>query len=258
MNAIRLIPRNGVLLFLAAISSLVFPLQTSAQTEGDYVYNVTLLWAAPGHFTDLVETLRESFEMTEAAGDVAPFWIRHSQGDHWDFMLIYPIGSFASYYSSARVHQRNGAWMINSGRDLTDRLERFTSYTEEWYARSVDLDEMKRRFDGMGMFHIEMFAGLPGKRSDLIEQRRMENRYYEYLNRQQNVIFIRASGSNWDSMTIGFHESLESFAAAGNRYTEDEQNEAARAAGFEDVNQLSPYLRSLLSYHNDTIGVRAN
>ena len=236
----------------------IAPQQIFAQTEGDYLYNVTLLRAAPGHFNDLMSSLEESFELDSQAGDHAPFWIRHSQGDHWDFMLIYPVESHADYHMPARVDRRGEIWMSSHGRRVTQELERFTSYTEEWFAHSVDLVEMKSRFDGMGMYHIEMFAGLPGRRAELLEQRRMENRYYEHLNRQQNIIFVRDSGSNWDSMTIGFHESLESFAAAGNKYSTEEQNEAARAAGFDDVNQLSPYLRSLLSYHNDTIGNPAN
>ena len=49
-----------------------------------------------------------------------------------------------------------------------------------------------------------MFAGLPGKRRELLEQRRMENRYYEHLDRQLNLIFVRDSGPNWDAMTLGF------------------------------------------------------
>jgi hypothetical protein len=33
---------------------------------------------------------------------------------------------------------------------------------------SIPHDEMAQRLNGMGMFHIEMFAGLPGTRSELI------------------------------------------------------------------------------------------
>jgi hypothetical protein len=246
---------RAIVLAIIVVAVGFLPRQTAAQTEGDYLYNVTLLRAAPGHFTELIETLRESFEMNKRAGDPPPFWIRHSQGDHWDFILIYPVGSHADYFMPSRIDRRGNVWMSATGREITARLEGFTAYTEEWFATSISRSEMERRFEGMGMFHIEMFAGLAGKRADLIEQRRMENKYYEHLNRQQNVIFVRDSGSNWDVMTIGFHESLESFAAAGNKYSEEEQSEAARAAGFDDVNQISPYLRSLLSYHNDTIGV---
>jgi len=51
------------------------------------------------------------------------------------------------------------------------------------------------------------------------------------------------------------HSPLQAYAAAGVRYTAAQQEEAARAAGFDGVGDISPYLRSLLSYHNDTLGV---
>jgi hypothetical protein len=234
----------------------VSPSVTIAQTEGDYLYNVTMLRAAPGHFNDLIETLEESADLHVEAGDGAPFWMRHSQGDQWDFMLIYPVGSNEEYFSQSRMERRQGVWADRHGRDVSIRLEAFTSYHEEWFARSAPLDEMTSRFEDMGMFHIEMFAGLPGKRSELIEQRRMENGYYTHLGRQLNMIFTRASGTNWDAMTIGFYTDLQTYAAAGVRFSEAEQDEAARAAGFDGVGDISPYLRSLLSYHHDTIAVR--
>jgi len=62
---------------------------------------------------------------------------------------------------------------------------------------------MAQRLNGMGMFHIEMFAGLPGTRSELIWQRRRENGYYTHLGRQRNVIFTRDSEPNGDAMTLG-------------------------------------------------------
>lgn len=226
------------------------------QTEGDYLYNVTMLRAAPGHFTDLVSALEESFELDEEAGDQAPFWIRHSQGDQWDFMLIYPMDDFASYYQGDRIRQRASVWEGSSGCALEKRLSDLTSYKEEWFSRSVAVAEMARRFDGMGFFHVEIFAGLPGKREELIEQRRMENRYYEHLDRQQNMLFVREAGSNWDAMSLGFYESLQEFAAGGTLHSEAEQDEAARVAGFDGVGDIGPYLRSLLNYHHDTLGVR--
>lgn len=226
------------------------------QTEGDYLYSVTMIRAAPGHFADLVDALQEDAGLRERAGDVAPFWIRHSQGDHWDFMLIYPMGDPVSYFDAERAARRAELAATPEARDVSTRLERFTSFREEWFARSAPLEEMARRFDGMGLYHVEIFAGLPGKREELLEQRRMENRYYEHLDRQLNLLFVREAGPNWDAMTIGFYESLQSYAAAGVRYSDAEQDEAARAAGFDGVGQIGPYLRSLLSYHNDTLGVR--
>jgi hypothetical protein len=231
------------------------PLPAAAQTEGDYLYNVAMLRAAPGEYAGLIAALEEASSLHEQAGDQAPFWIRHSQGDQWDFMLIYPIGDSEAYYSSQRVPRRAAVWDTEIGRRAASRLEAVTAYHEEWSARSIALDEMTRRFDGMGLFHIEMFAGIPGKRGELLEQRRMENRYYTHLNRQLNVLFVREGGPNWDAMTIGFYESLQTYAQAGVRFSAQEQDEAAREGGFTGVDAIGPYLRSLLSYHRDTLGV---
>lgn len=237
-------------LLVLGITSQVF-----AQTEGDYLYKVTLLRAAPGHFNELMTTLESSFDKAVESGDEAPFWMRHSQGDHWDFMVIYPMDSWQSYFAADRVAKRATAWNEEDGIAITRDLEQHLSYSEDWYSFSVDLTEMTSRFDQMGLFHIEMFAGLPGQREELLEQRRMENRYYAHLDRQQNIIFTRAGGSNWDAMTIGTYTSLAAFAAGGTLHSAQEQEEAARVAGFSGTEQIGPYLRSLLSYHNDTMAV---
>jgi len=249
-------PRPWLASGLLLAAALLVPAPASGQTEGDYLYNVTMLRAAPGHFTELIEALEADAALREEAGDHAPFWIRHSQGDQWDFMLIYPMGDPVEFFEAKRAERREATMDGSRGKAVAQRLGQFASYREQWFARSISVEEMTRRFAGMGLFHVEIFAGLPGKRAELLEQRRMENRYYTHLDRQLNVLFVREAGSNWDAMTIGFHESMQTFAAAGARYTEEEQNDAARAAGFEDVSRIGPYLRSLLSYHNDTLGVR--
>jgi len=245
----------AILLIAAAIA--FNPMSALGQTEGDYLYNVTMLRAAPGHFTELASALKQSFELDEEAGDQAPFWIRHSQGDQWDFMLIYPMGDFALYYSRDRIRQRASIWEGGRGQALEKRLSELISYKEEWFSRSVAVEEMARRFNGMGFFHVEIFAGLPGEREELLEQRRMENRYYEHLDRPQNVLFVREAGSNWDAMSLGFYESLQVFANGGTLHSEAEQDEAAQVAGFNGVDDIGPYLRSLLNFHHDTLGVRA-
>jgi len=250
--------RTPLVLLVLAAAVFFAPSYAQAQTEGDYLYRVTMLRAAPGHFVGLMAALRESFELDEEAGDRAPFWIRHSQGDQWDFMLVYPMGGFPSFYDGDRVGQRAAAWESVRGKTLATRLAEVTSYREEWFARSVAIDEMAGRFDGMGFFHVEMFTGLPGKREELFEQRRMENRYYDHLGgRQLNLLFVREGGSNWDAMTIGFYENLQAFAAAGAMHSAEQQEAAALAAGFDGVGAISPYLRSLLDHHHDTLAVLA-
>ncbi len=250
--------RLNIALVLLLIGSSLTAASLSARqapVEGDYLYRVTMLRAAPGEFNQLIEALDAQTILAAEAGDAAPFRIRHSQGDQWDFMLIYPMESRADYHSADRSARRARVWNSADGRRLTSRLEETTAWHEDWFATSAPLAEMTRRFDGMGLFHIEMFAGIPGKRAELLEQRRMENRYYTHLNRQLNVIFAHESGPNWDSMTIGFHLDLAAFAAGGSAHSAAQQEEAARAAGFESTSTIGPYLRSLLSYHRDTLGV---
>jgi len=249
----RLSPFRSSLVAIAL--SMLGPSHVFAQTEGEYLYNVTLVRAAPGSFNAFMDALEESFEVVVMAGDPVPIWMRHSQGDHWDFMVLYPMDSAQDFYSEERIARRKLAWNTDEGHAIQSRLEATSSYTEEWFATSISVDDMRARFREKGMYHIEMFAGLPGKRAELLEQRRMENRYYAHLERQQNVIFAREGGSNWDFMTIGFHDSLASFAAAGNAHSAEEQEKAAVVAGFSGTDQIGPYLRSLLSYHNDTIAV---
>jgi len=171
LHAVR---KTFVLAILTASTTIAaFPTVLHAQTEGDYLYRVVMLRAAPGSFNELMATLTESDQLLARAGDHSPFWMRHSQGDQWDFMLIYPMGDAVEYFAPDRVEARRSEWGSDVGQALRSRMEAGTAYHEEWFARSVPLDAMRARFDGMSFFHIEMFAGLPGKRAELFEQRRM-------------------------------------------------------------------------------------
>ncbi len=106
-----------------------------------------------------------------------------------------------------------------------------------------------------GFFHVEMFYALPGLAGDLMEQRRMENEYLAATGQVPNFIFRRSSGSDVDVFTIGCHESLETFAAPAPATDEEKQN-AARDAGFDGLSDISFYLRSLISGHQDTLAVK--
>ena len=100
-----------------------------------------------------------------------------------------------------------------------------------------------------------MFEAAPGKTDELFEQRRMENTYLAATGQTANMIFRRAAGSDVDIFTIGFHKSLEAFAAPGS-VTDEEKEAAANAAGFKGRSDISFYLRSLISGHHDTLAVK--
>ena len=105
-----------------------------------------------------------------------------------------------------------------------------------------------------GFYHVEMFHALPYKRAELLEQRRMENDYLARTGQPVNTIWEGLTGSDVDAFTIGFHRDHAAFAA-GSSMTEQERDAAAREAGFEGLDQIAPYLRSLIARHQDTLAV---
>lgn len=60
-----------------------------------------------------------------------------------------------------------------------------------------------------------------------------------------------------DVFTIGFHESFASFATPSPA-TDAEKETAARAAGFRGRDDISFYLRKLISAHHDTLAVEVD
>ena len=83
----------------------------------------------------------------------------------------------------------------------------------------------------------------------------MENAYLAATGQTPNMIFRRAAGSDVDVFTIGFHESLQAFAAPAPA-SDEEKEAAAKAAGFKTRADISFYLRSLISGHHDTLAVK--
>jgi len=111
--------------------------------------------------------------------------------------------------------------------------------------------------DSNDYFHIEMFVALPGKQKELLAEREMENKYLQDLNRPTNLIFTKLSGGSYDIFTIGGYRSIKHFAESADIPFEDE-DEAAKKAGFEGVNFIGSYLRSLISSHHDTLATKVN
>ena len=182
--------------------------------------------------------------------------MRHSQGDHWDLLLLHPVGSYSEYYASARVEDREEAGK-NAGMDTRAFEQQFNdmvAWDEEVFATGPVLEVVQEAFQGAGFFHVEMFQALPGKHAELYKQRQMENVYLEHLGRPQNLIFARDQGAAADVYTLGFYRDIKHFAESADIPEEKEEN-AARIAGFDGVKHISPYLRSLISRHNDTLAV---
>ncbi|MFT5520530.1 MAG: hypothetical protein ACI9IA_001123 [Enterobacterales bacterium] len=196
-------------------------------------YRITLLRAAPGNFESLINQVKEY--RTHKKGEVSI--MRHSQGDHWDLMMLEPAGKMPTSMKDFRT--------------LADFQHSFLAQSETVW--STIKSEAKKS----STYHIEMFHAVHGKADALLEQRRMENAYLAATQQQTNVIFETTFGSDVDSFTVGFHKDLSSFAATPDLPKETFE-QAAKDAGFKNRADLSFYLRSLILSHHDTLAGRVD
>ena len=79
--------------------------------------------------------------------------MRHSQGDHWDLMILEPAGE---------------NWMIP-----TD-YSSLVSFQHDFLVKSSwSWKDVKSRSASAGLFHIEMFHAAVGHKADILQQRFM-------------------------------------------------------------------------------------
>jgi len=240
---------------LLLIASLAMP---AAQADTSYLYRTLLVRAGPGSLLELIDMYKDRSAVYETSGESAPFIMRHSQGDHWDLLLIFPMGSFDDYYSPERASLRSEA-AAQSGMSeakFQHELAKLVAWREELYVLGPNWDAVRARLNSGAYYHVEMFLALPGKRDELFKQREMENEYLAYIDRPQNLIFTRAGGASWDSYTLGVYSDLKHYAESADIPNELQQ-EAALAAGFEGADKIGSYMRTLILKHNDTLGGRA-
>ena len=232
---------------LLLIVLALFAASTSAAAP-TYLYKAQLVQAAPGKLLDVIELYKSSLTEYKNAGDEQPLMMRHSQGDHWDLLILIPMKSYADYYSPERVSKRK---ILQASHDKLDAL---IAWQEDVFVYGPSLAELQKAFASAAFFHVEMFDALAGKQSELFKEREMENAYLKALKRPENLIFVRDQGAAWDLFTIGAYRDLKHFAESAG-IPEPDQEAAAKAAGFEAANRIGPYLRTLISSHHDTLAV---
>ena len=236
---------------LAAVLVLICFCCLPAVAASQYFYKVTLVQAAPGKLLELIDLYKARVAVYQAAGDEAPLWMRHSQGDHWDLLILYPIGNYSEYYQPERIAKRAQADM---SANLDQKFQQDIAWQEDLFVAGPDLAMLRKAFADGAYFHVEMFEALPGKLPELKQERQMENSYARTLKQPENFIFVRDQGAAWNLFTIGVYRNLKHYAESADVPVKD-QEAAAKAAGFESPGQIGPYLRQFIRMHHDTLAV---
>lgn len=234
--------RAIILAFALLIGSAAFP----AYAEGTDFYRITTLRAAPGSWIDLKALIEGQGEAgsVSADGRNIPYRIRHSQGAQWDFMLIQPVADFSGYFGEKTQSLES---------DFRSEVAKLADFEEDWFVSGPAHQGVKDAYADTGMFLVEMFRARAGMKAALADSRVRENGVLEAIGVPSNFVFVGEFGADWDVMTIGFHESLATYAVAGNETSADDGDKAARDFGFQAMGTLAPELRELLTQHNDTI-----
>ncbi len=222
-------------------------------TAQNQYYHTLLLRAKPGSLLELIDQLKAKAASNSAAsGDT--YILRHSQGDHWDLMVIYPIKSTEDYFNEYLGKKRSRSQTIVQ--DYGSQWYDLIAFQEEAFVQGPQVQEFQNVFDSANLFHIEIFTSLPGKQMKLLEEREMENDYLINIDRKPNLIFTRLFGPSWDTFTIGGYQDMHDFAGPAVSMADEDQ--AAKDAGFKGVNYIGSYLRSLIAEHNDTLAKKVS
>jgi hypothetical protein len=212
---------------------LVYLLCTAAFANAD-TYLVTTLRASPGQ----LESLLDEANVYRAGRDGNVVLMRHSQGDHWDLMLLQPAASAAAAPGKSQPDFDL----------LVDFQMSFLAHSE------TPFSDLKAQAAGAGLFHIEMFHALAGKKAALIDQRHRENQYLQQTGQTPNAVFVTRLGSDVDVFTLGFHKNMAALDA-GPTVSAARAEQIAKQAGFKNRADLGFYLRTLLTSHHDTLAV---
>ena len=247
--------RRPMICAALALAPILGARAQSAPPADSTLYSTVLIQAAPGKLTELLAVVHDHLAVHDAARQARPFIMRHSQGDHWDLMLLQPIGrSLTDWYAPARLaaHARAADASGLSDAAFEAKLRTLAAWREETIVRGPPVAALRDAFTANGYAHIEMFIALASQHSALRRQREMENGFLAVSGLPTNFIFEREAGAAWDLFTIGLYRDVKHYAE-GTRLTPEQEEAAAHSAGFASRNDIGPFLRTLISSHHDTL-----
>lgn len=145
VNAAHSPTRIGPIAWLLLTAVIVISSLSSASASAtpQTHYQVTLLRAQPGELPKLLQEAKN----TRKNSTNGLLIMRHSQGDHWDLMLLQPTPS------GLPVVRDYSAWAHY-------QLDFLAASTEPW-------SKLQQRAGSSGLFHIEMFHAAAGKKAEI-------------------------------------------------------------------------------------------
>ena len=215
------------------------------QREGNHLYRFSMLQAGPGQLMELIEVLKTDVDSLVSEGAERPYIVRHSQGDHWDLLVIYPLGG-KKFLSISTERAELEA-------ETRAKVRPFLSWHEDLYVTGPSPEILTGFLDGRDLVHFEMMQSLPGKFDDLVEERRMENRYNVMRGADHTLIFTHVAGASWDVVTLGAYKDWAEYAVR-TQIPRDLSEKAAKKAGFPSAGEVGAFMRTLISTHRDTLG----
>jgi len=216
---------------------MLLALALSGTADSTHLYRILMLRAAPGELVNVLDLYKRHLPAYDAAQQPRPFIMRHSQGDQWDLLVLYPM-------TADRVTSSDSGFEAQVAPHL--------AWREDVFVAGPSLAAVSAALVSGEFYHIEMHVSLPGKQVDLRREREMENAFERWLGRPEDLIFTRVAGASWDIITIGTFRDIRHYAESAD-IPPARQDSAARAAGYASADAIGPYLRTLISSHHDTL-----
>ena len=104
--------------------------------------------------SELIEVLKKDMDSLMSQGAERPYLVRHSQGDHWDLLVIYPLGQKKLLsISPERARLEN---------ETQVKIRPLLAWHEDLYVTGPSPDILAQFLGGQGLVHFEMMQALPG------------------------------------------------------------------------------------------------
>jgi hypothetical protein len=247
--------RNIVAAVVLALCGTDLQAQPTPAPARPELYRFVMIQAAPGKLPELLDLYRQRVPVIVAGGDEEPIFIRHSQGDRWDLLAIFPSGSFTEYYSRERIAKREAAATAAglSGAAFLTRMYDLIAWHEDVFVDGPPLAELRGYLKDKTLAHLEMMQALAGKRAELITERQMESVFNIGRGRPGMLIFTHEQGAAWDVITLDGWRDWRQYGEL-QMVPAEVSDAAAKKAGFASADAVGVYMRSLISTHHDSLG----